>query len=183
MIQANGLTKEQFYAAWADVVVKMWMGKIVMLDVWDEGTLYDSFRNHVLNQSGGNVELIRFIFRQYGIYADMGVGRDTPKGNEGDIGKDKKREEKPWYSSVFYREVHKLAEFQAHHYGKTALWSVKQQLSGAFDQRYKNDSTKTVSSLKTQMYRDKQRERNYRNYYRRRFGDNWQKFMRQKGWI
>ncbi len=182
MIQANGQNKEQFYAAWADVLVKMWQGKILMLDVWDEGVLYESFINHVLKHSGGDAELIRFVFRQYGIYQDIGVGRDTPKGNVGDIGYSKEREEKPWYSSVFYREVQKLAEFQAYHYGKTALWTVKEQVASAFDKRYKN-SSKTIGSLKTEMYRDKQSERNYRNYYRRQFGNNWEQFMREKGWF
>jgi hypothetical protein len=179
----SGQSKEQFYGSWAEVLVKMWQGKILLLDVWDEGTLYESFVNHVLNNAGGDTELIRFIFEKYGIYADMGVGRDTPKGNEGDLRHGKKRKEKPWYSSVFYREVKKLAEFQAFHYGKTALWTVKNQFEGAFDKRYGEYSTKTVGSLKSQMQRGKQSERNYRNYWKRQFGDNWENFMREKGWI
>ena len=183
MMQASGPNKQEFYDAWADTVVKMWQGKMLLLDVWDDGTLYDSFINHVIQQSGGDTELVRFVFAKYGIYVDMGVGRDTPVGNPGDLGKKKRRQAKEWYSPVFYREVKKLAEFQAYHYGKTALWTVKDRLSGSFDQRYKRDSTKTIGSLKTEMYRSQQSKRNWRNYNRRRYGANWEEFLKEKGWL
>lgn len=175
------------YQDWADVVVKMWKGSILKYDVWDEGMLFDSFVNFVMRQAQGDVQKIDFTFRQYGIYQDMGVGRDTPRGNPGDLAylrtsdRINPRKPRPWYSSVFFREVQKLAEFQAYHYGKTALWTLKETIGEeAFDKRYKN-KTKTVGSLKSQMYRDKQSERNFRNYRRRRFGENWKEYMREHG--
>lgn len=182
----KGSTQYESIKAWADVVVSMWTDKIIKLDVIDTHELMQSFVAHVKKHAGGNVEKVQHLFRMYGIYQDMGVGRDTPVGNTGDLAWDtgrseKIRQPKPWYSSVFFREVRKLRDYMAYRYGTKVASHVAGLMSESFDKRYKNPAnsrTKTIGSLKTQMYRDKTRERNRRNYYKRELGPNWRQYVK-----
>ncbi len=167
----TGTNRKDGLQQWANIVVKMWEEKIVALQVWDEGALYHSFVNHVKNNAGGSVDKIDFLFSQYGIYADMGVGKETSRGNSGDVGEvNKRREPKPWYSKVFFREVMKLYEKTGRELGATAAFGIAQTFSDAFDQRFNDASirgstAKTVSSLKTVVYRDKSNKRWRNNYH------------------
>jgi len=164
----TGADKREGIQRWANVVVEMWEEKIKALDIWDEGDLYHSFVTHVMNNSGGDVSKIDFLFKQYGIFVDMGVGRETARGNSGDLGREKKRQEKPWYSKVFFREVLKLKEKTASEYGQQAAFFVSQGFADAFDQRFTKKETqfsRTVSSLKSVRYRDKNKARWLKNYH------------------
>lgn len=161
-------SKQQTLQAWADVTIQMWQEKILMLDVWDEGFLYKSFVNHVLGQSSGDIHRIDYIFKLYGIYSDMGVGKEVSKGNSGDLEKyayfnygsmsmQLRRKAKPWYSSIFYREMKKLSEFLAVNYGVAATTAMVENLSGGdiYDRRFNFPVSrgKTISSLKYQQYK------------------------------
>lgn len=176
MLQATGKPNaNDTIAAWADVMVKMWRDRITELPVVDTWELYNSFIMHIIKQAGGDLSKIEWAFKQYGIYQDMGVGRETGRGNSGSLktgltiganGKQKlKREQKPWYSKTFYREVMKLKEYMAFWYaGQSKLIISEAFGQQIFDQRYKNKQTKTVSSLRTQLYRDRNNSRFRKNY-------------------
>jgi len=162
-------------AAWADVMVKMWRDRITQLPVIDTRELYNSFVMHIIKQAGGDLSKIEWAFKQYGIYQDMGVGRETARGNSGSIksglktGKNGKltlkREQKPWYSKTFYREVMKLKEYMAFWYAAQSTVIISEAFGQQiFDQRYKNKQTKTVGSLRTQLYRDRNNSRWRQNY-------------------
>lgn len=150
-MQTTGNKKETI-KAWADVVIKMWESKILLMDVYDTGTLYNHFIAHVLSNSGGDVSRIDFIFGMYGIYADMGVGKETSRGNSVVKFNEKyqatrlKRQPRMWYSTVFFREVMKLRFFLEHEYGRQAALALSEGMSVDFDQRYKFKD-KTVSSV------------------------------------
>lgn len=161
----------------------MWEERIRALKIWDTGILYHSFINHVMTNSGGDVSKIDFLFKQYGIYVDMGVGRETFRGNEGDISTGVyynertrsmrlKREPKPWYSKVFFREVVKLREYMMQEYAYEDVTLIGQAFADAFDQRFtsggKQTYKRTISSLRTAVYREKTNARTRRNYRRRR---------------
>lgn len=160
--------------AWADVVIKMWQNKIIELNVIDKGYLLQSFINHVVRQAGGNTEKIDFMFRKYGIFADMGVGKETKRGNSGDLsgitvtnwkGKQAlKRVPKPWYSRVFFREVSKLREYLAFMYGRQGVLAITEAFGDQiFDQRSKRQE-KMVSSLRTISNRERNNARWRKNY-------------------
>lgn len=170
----NGaIKKTDTLQAWSDIVIKIWREKIVALKVWDSGDLYKSFVNTVRVQSGGDRTKINHMFSQYGIYADMGVGKELYRGNSGQIGKGVVRAPKMWFSRVWYREVMRLRELIAERYSGESVYSMMGGMSGSFDQRYSSPATegRTVSSLRTEAYRDQQSERNMRNYRRRRAWD------------
>lgn len=195
-MKASGNKKETL-KAWADVVIKMWESKILLMDVYDTGYLYNSFISHVLANSGGDVSKIDFIFGMYGVYADMGVGRETARGNSGDVGKSAtvfdetyqshrlKRQPRKWYSTVFFREVMKLRFFLEYEYGRQAAIALSEGMSVNFDQRYKFKE-KTVNSLRTVRYRGKQAARNKLKSDRRKeakaFGyDSWAEWAKTRG--
>jgi len=48
---------------------------------------------------------------QYGLWQDYGTGRETPRGNSGDIGRPKKRKRRRWFSRKYYASVMRLKEF------------------------------------------------------------------------
>lgn len=187
-MQTTGSKKETI-KAWADVVIKMWESKILLMDVYDTGTLYNHFVSHVLSNSGGDVSRIDFIFGMYGIYADMGVGKETARGNSGDLGSVAKFDEKYqatrlkrqprlWYSTVFFREVMKLRFFLEHEYGRQAALALSEGMSINFDQRYKFKD-KTVGNLRTVRYRGKQAQRNQK---KQAFGNNsWAVWAKTRG--
>jgi hypothetical protein len=162
--------------AWADVVVKMWRDRITELPVMDTQQLYNSFVVHVIKQAGGNLSKIEWMFKQYGIYQDMGVGRETAIGNSGDLGEVAHvtapngrsriaRVPKPWYSKTFYREVMKIKEYMAFWYAEQSKLIISEAFGQQiFDQRYTDKTAKTVGSLKTQLYRDRNNARFRKNY-------------------
>ncbi len=172
MTQQTGTDKRASIRQWADVTMKMWKEKIVALQIWDEGALYHSLVNHVMSNAGGDVSKIDFLFKQYGIYVDMGVGKETSRGNAGDLRFAKTRQPREWYSKVFFREVMKLKEYMAWRYGQEGAALVSQGFANAFDQRYEDSTARAVSSLRTVVYRDKNNER-WRNNYRQFGFANW----------
>jgi hypothetical protein len=183
-------SQEQFLKEWAQVVIKMWEGKMNALDIYDTGELFNSFVNHIMAAANGDISKIDFIFKEYGLYVDMGVGKEISKGNDGDLSDNAyfdhstqsyqmKRKAKPWYSKVFFREVMKLKEFLAKYYAKEAACLIAEGIESAFDQRY-NKQSKTVSSLRTVAYRDSSNARRRKNYLKKQMGDKFNDINRGK---
>ena len=75
--------------------------------------------------SNGNPQKVTFLFLYYGKFPDMGVGRGVklgdPSGN---------RQRKPWYSSVFLKEVYALGRLLAEKYGIDAAQIPLQAFQG-----------------------------------------------------
>lgn len=118
MPQTGTFSNEETVRAWADITLKIWRAKITELKVYDTGELYNSLLNTLTISAGNNVNKVEFTFHLYGIFADMGVGREISLGNSGDLGFTPIRKRKEWYSRVFYREVMKLKEILVEKYGK-----------------------------------------------------------------
>lgn len=96
---------------WADIVIERWQQKIKQLDVIDTGELYKSFAAQVISDAAGDPVKVTFTFLYYGRFSDMGAGIGMEAGN---------RQRKPWYSSVFIREVNMLGMLMAKRYGYDA---------------------------------------------------------------
>ncbi|MBR6457372.1 MAG: hypothetical protein IKS71_02125 [Bacteroidales bacterium] len=97
---------------WAEITIERWQRRIEALGIGRTGELARSFEAHVTADSKGDPEKITFAFLYYGRFVDMGVGR----GRRG--------QRKPWYSSVFRKEVAKLGFFMASKYGYDAALAI-----------------------------------------------------------
>ena len=112
--------------AWADIVIQIWLDKIEKLKIIYTYQLADSFVNHVISHSNGDVQRIEFAFNYYGKFVDMGVGRgvtldDVRAGNTS-------RKPKPWYSRTFYGEVRKLSALLAEKYARKGALIVVENI-------------------------------------------------------
>lgn len=100
---------------WADIVIERWIRKIQSLNIGSTGELLKSLQAQVAVDANGNPAKITFLYLYYGIFTDMGVGRGVKLGDKSDT-----RKKKPWYSSVFLKEVNILGRKMAERYGYEA---------------------------------------------------------------
>ena len=56
---------------------------------------------------------------QYGLWQDYGTGRETPRGNSGDIGRAKVRQHRKWFSRKYYASVMNIKEFYEDNIGRS----------------------------------------------------------------
>jgi hypothetical protein len=52
------------------------------------------------------------------LWQDYGTGRETPRGNKGDIGRTKVRQRRPWFSKRYYSSVLNLRDFLGENIGR-----------------------------------------------------------------
>lgn len=57
-------------------------------------------------------------FLEYGLWQDYGTGRETPRGNSGDLGRTKIRQRRRRFSRKYYASVMNIKEFFADNLGK-----------------------------------------------------------------
>ncbi len=107
--------KNDYYRAWAKMMVSIWQDKIAQLRVRDTGELFSSFVTEVVTQSGGDIDKIVYSYLYYGRMVDMGVGRGVSMA---DAGSGSGREKKPWYNKSWYHSVKVLTEKRAELYGE-----------------------------------------------------------------
>jgi hypothetical protein len=107
---AEERTQLQTVEAWGNIVIQIWQDKIRALNITDKKVLLNSFVHHISTASGGNVERIEFMFRMYGRFVDMGVGRGTRYGQFS------KRKPRLWYSKTFYSQTKELVNILAAKY-------------------------------------------------------------------
>lgn len=89
---------------WAEIVILRWQERIAAFEIGDTGALARSFSAHVMADSKGDPLKVSFTFLYYGRFVDMGSGTGT-------------RTKKPWFSSVFFREIEALGNLMATKYG------------------------------------------------------------------
>lgn len=114
------------YEAWQKFTIKDWQKSIQKARIGNTNDLLRSFTRNLVNQSGGDVEKLIFIFKYYGKFPDMGVGRGVKLGDvselrteRGLIGKQKgnRRRPKKWYNKPFYANIQRLTEILTEKYG------------------------------------------------------------------
>lgn len=121
-------SRKQYTEAWNDTMVKIWRERIIKLGVFETHRrktrasaphLLDSLRLFPVQHDGRYMELtLHYTFPEYGIYQDLGVGREKAIGNSGDIGEFTKsgrtrkiRKPRPWFSIKWYASCMNLKEF------------------------------------------------------------------------
>ena len=106
--------RRKFVEAWNDTMIKIWTERIQLLDVINTGALLHSPIQLPVHADGRfySFELSQ-SFLEYGIWQDLGTGREVPIGNPGDIGRDKVRQRRRWFSTKYYSSTLKLRDFMA----------------------------------------------------------------------
>lgn len=93
--------------AWADIVIKEWLAKVAALKIGNTGLLVNSFVSTIYTAANGDVGRVLFAFEWYGKMVDWGVGKGVSIKNRDSLRAVgiSKREPKPWYSDVFYKQL------------------------------------------------------------------------------
>ena len=100
-------------------MLDIWQERIFKLKVMDSGSLWRSPLELPVRADGRFYDItLSQTFLEYGLWQDLGVGRDGPIGNGGDIGRDKKRVRRRWFSTKYYASVMALRDFMAESLGQ-----------------------------------------------------------------
>lgn len=111
--------REKYILAWNDTMIKIWKEQITLLGVIDTGRMLQSPIKLATRADGRFVECqLSQAFLEYGIWQDYGTGKETPRGNSGDIGRAKVRKRRPWFSKKYYASVMNIKDFMAENLGK-----------------------------------------------------------------
>ena len=126
--------REKFVLAFNNTMLKIWREQITLLDVIDTGRLLKSPKSVAVRADGRFIEAtLSQGFIEYGLWQDFGTGKEIPRGNPGDIGRDRKRKPKRWFSRKYYASVMNLRDFMADSIGQEFVGLVAQ----AIDDRYR----------------------------------------------
>ncbi len=95
-------------------MLKIWREQITLLDVIDTGRLLNSPKSVQTTADGRFIEAtLSQAFLECGLWQDFGTGKEIPRGNPGDIGRDRKRQPCHWFSRKYYASVMNLRDFMA----------------------------------------------------------------------
>ena len=123
---AENLDRNLTIQAWADIVITIWLNKMQQLNINYSYQLADSFANHIVSHSNGDIARIEFAFNYYGKFVDMGVGKGITID---DVGSPiTTRRPKPWYSRTFYAEVKKLATILSEKYARKGVLTIVENI-------------------------------------------------------
>ena len=131
--QAALREREKFVSAFNETMLKIWKEQMTLLDVIDTGALLASPKALPLRADGRFLELgLSQSFLEYGLWQNFGTGKEIPRGNSGDIGRERKRKKKPWFSRKYYASVMNLRDFLADYMAKEFVGVVAQSLDDKY---------------------------------------------------
>ena len=126
--------REKYILAFNDTMLKIWREQITLLDVIDTGRLLKSPKSIAVRTDGRFIEAtLSQGFLEYGLWQDFGTGKEVPRGNTGDIGREKKRIAKRWFSRKYYASVMNIRDFMAESIGHEFVGIV----ANAIDDHYR----------------------------------------------
>ena len=121
--------REKFVMAFNDTMLKIWQEQITLLGVIDTGNLLNSVNALPVRADGRFIEIgLTQSFLEYGLWQDFGTGKEIPRGNHGDIGREKKRVAKKWFSRKYYASVMNIRDFMADNIGHEFVGLVAKAL-------------------------------------------------------
>ena len=125
--------REKYVLAFNDTMLKIWREQITLLGVIDTGRLLSSPFAMPVHADGRFYEFsLSQAFLEYGLWQDFGTGREIPRGNPGDIGRDRKRQPRPWFSRKYYASVMNIREFMAESIGEEFVGIVAKALDDKY---------------------------------------------------
>ena len=111
--------REKYVMAFNDTMLKIWQEQITLLGVIDTHSLLRSPIALPVRTDGRFFEVgLSQAFLEYGLWQDYGTGRETPRGNSGDLGHEKVRGRRRWFSRKYYASMMNIKEFFADNLGK-----------------------------------------------------------------
>lgn len=111
--------RKKWVEAWNKTMVDIWQERINKLKIIDSGSLWHSPMQLSVRADGRFYDIsLSHSFLEYGIWQDLGVGREVSHGNSGDIGREKKRVSRRWFSIKYYSSVMNLRDFMAESLGQ-----------------------------------------------------------------
>lgn len=111
--------RQKYILAFNDTMLQIWKERITLLEVIDTSLLLRSPLALPVKADGRFFEVtLSQAFLEYGLWQDYGVGRETPRGNSGDIGRRKVRKRRPWFSKKYYASVLNLRDFLGENIGQ-----------------------------------------------------------------
>ena len=111
--------RQKYILAFNTTMLEIWKERITLLEVIDTGLLLRSPLALPVKADGRFFEVtLSQAFLEYGLWQDYGVGRETPRGNSGDIGRRKVRQRRPWFSKKYYASVLNLRDFLGENIGQ-----------------------------------------------------------------
>ena len=111
--------REKYVLAFNDTMIEIWQEQITLLDVIDTRQLLASPMAFPVRADGRFFEVgLSQAFLEYGLWQDYGTGKETPRGNSGDIGREKKRKRRRWFSKKYYSSVMNIRDFFAYNLGR-----------------------------------------------------------------
>lgn len=117
--------RRKYINAFNKTMVSIWKERITLLQVIDTRTLLNSVVDVKCNTDGKILEIeLSQAFRTYGLWQNYGTGKETTRGNSGDLGHAKVRKVRPWFSKKYFASVMNLNEFLANNVGKEFLGLV-----------------------------------------------------------
>ena len=129
--------REKFVTAFNDTMIKIWQEQITLLGVIDTGALLASPKAIAMRADGRFFEVsLSQAFLEYGLWQDYGTGRETPRGNSGDIGRTKVRQRRKWFSRKYYASVMNIKEFYEDNIGRSFTGILCSALSKDFGRNY-----------------------------------------------
>lgn len=122
--------RRKYVTAFNSTMIRIWRERIALLGVIDSGALYRSTVAVAMNADGKFTQIsLEQSFNTYGIFQDYGTGRETPRGNSGDIGRDKVRKRRRWFSTKYFASVMNIQEFFADNLGRQFCNAVSNALN------------------------------------------------------
>ena len=125
--------REKFVSAFNETMLKIWKEQMTLLDVIDTGAFLASPKSLPIRADGQFIELgLSQSFLEYGLWQNFGTGKETPRGNKGDMGRKKVRQKKPWFSRKYYASVMNLRDFLADNMAKEFVGVVAHSLDDKY---------------------------------------------------
>ena len=124
--------RRKYVRAFNATMIKIWREQISLLGVVDTGALYRSTVGVSLTADGKILDItLSQAFNTYGLFVDYGTGRNTPRGNSGDLGAGfvNRRKRKRWFSRKYYASVMNIQEFYADSLGQEFCRAVSNALN------------------------------------------------------
>lgn len=121
--------RDKYISAFNATMTKIWQEQMILLGVIDTGQLLSSPIGIRCDRDERIVNInLGLSFLEYGLWQNYGTGRETPRGNSGDIGRDKVRQKRPWFSKKFFASYMNLKEFMADSLGREFLGMISDAL-------------------------------------------------------
>ena len=121
--------REKYVMAFNDTMLKIWQEQITLLGVIDTHSLLRSPTALPVRTDGRFFEVgLSQAFLEYGLWQDYGTGRETPRGNSGDLGREKVRGRRRWFSRKYYASVMNIKEFFADNLGNEFIGIISDKI-------------------------------------------------------